>query len=77
MSTSDPQPVQLHYRDLLLEAAAEEIADGEWSASYAIFTVDRSMLVYWMPSLFQAFATEREAEQAARTAGLEFIEHLD
>jgi hypothetical protein len=35
------------------------------------------MLVYWMPSLFRAFATEREAEQAAHCAGLEFLEHFD
>jgi hypothetical protein len=38
MSTSDLQPVQLRYRNFLLEAAAEEIADGEWSASFAVFT---------------------------------------
>jgi hypothetical protein len=77
MRASDPRPTQLRYRNLLLEAASEETGQGEWSASFAIFTVDRKMLVYWMPSLFRSFATEREAQQAAHSAGLEFIEHLD
>jgi hypothetical protein len=77
MRTSDPRPVQLRYRNLLLEAASEETAEGEWSGSFAIFTVDRKALVYWMPSLFRVFTTEREAEQAAHRAGLEFIEKLD
>jgi hypothetical protein len=76
LNTSDPQPVQLRYRNLLLEAVAEEIAEGEWSASFAVFTGDRSELVHWMPSLL-TFATEREAEQAAHNAGMEFIQHLD
>jgi hypothetical protein len=35
------------------------------------------MLVYWMPSLSRAFVTERAAEQAAHSAGLEFIEGLE
>jgi len=74
---SDPRPTQLRYRNLLLEAASEATGQGEWSASFAIFTVARKLLVYWMPSLFRSFATEREAQQAAHSAGLEFIEHLD
>jgi hypothetical protein len=77
LNTSNPQPVQLRYWNLLLEAASEKIADGEWSGTFAVFKIDREKLVYWMPSLFRAFATEREAERAAHIAGLEFIEHLD
>jgi hypothetical protein len=45
MSTSDPRPIQLWYRNLLPEAASEEIAKGEWSASFSIYTRDRKMLV--------------------------------
>ena len=77
MSQSYPGPVQLHYRNLLLESSAEELAPGEWSASFAVFTDDRKTLVYWMPSLFRAFGTEREAEQAGHCAGVEFIEQID
>ena len=77
MATSDPRPVQLRYRNLLLEAAAEEVAEGEWSASFAVFTDDRKALVYWMPSLFRAFGSEREAERAGHSAGVEFIEQID
>lgn len=77
MSTSTPSPVQLRYRNLLLEVTAEELAAGEWSASYAVFTDDRKKLVYWMPSLFRPFGTEREAEQAGHSAGVEFIEQID
>jgi hypothetical protein len=58
------------------EPGREAPEAGE-SASFAVFTIDREKLVYWMPSLFRAFATEREAERAAHIAGLEFIEHLD
>jgi hypothetical protein len=77
MSRPNPQPVQLRYRNLLLESSAEELAAGEWSASFAVFTRDRKNLVYWMPSLFRVFRTEREAELAGHSAGVEFIEQID
>jgi hypothetical protein len=77
MSRPSPRPVQLRYRNLLLETSAEELAAGEWSASFAVFTQDRKNLVYWMPSLFRAFGTEREAELAGHSAGVEFIKQID
>jgi len=53
------------------------VAEGEWSASFAVFTdSSEKLLVHWMPSLFGVFGTEQEAEQVARSAGLRFIENL-
>ena len=77
MPRPNPRPVQLRYRNLLLETTAEETAVGEWSASFAVFTQDRKTLVYWMPSLFRAFGTEREAERAGHMAGVDFIKQID
>jgi hypothetical protein len=87
MQKSISPPVQHHRRDLLLQASSdevshlllqassEEVASGEWWASFAVFTDDREKsLLYWMPSLFRAFATEHEAEHSAQRAGLRFIE---
>jgi hypothetical protein len=75
-SISEPvqhHTVQHHRRDLWLQASSEEVAKGEGGASFAVFNDDREKsLVYWMPSLFHLFAQE-----AARRAGLRFIEHLD
>jgi hypothetical protein len=69
------QSVTHSRRQLLLEASAEEV-DGEWWASYAIFNDDsEKALLYWMPSLLPLFATEQEAQDAAHTAGLRFIEY--
>jgi hypothetical protein len=80
-SISEPvqhHTVQHHRRDLWLQASSEEVGKGEWWASFAVFNDDREKsLVYWMPSLFHLFASEHEAQEAARRAGLRFIEHLD
>jgi hypothetical protein len=47
-------------------------------ASFAVFNDDsEKSLLYWMPSLLPLLATEHEAQEAARTAGLRSIEHLD
>jgi hypothetical protein len=71
------QSVTHYRRHLLLQASSEEM-DGEWWASFAVFNDDsEKSLLYWMPSLLPLFATEHEAQEAARTAGLRFIEHLD
>jgi hypothetical protein len=71
-------PTEHTRRKLLLETGSEEVTEGEWSASFAVFTDDRDRaLVYWMPSLFMAFPTAHQAEQAARSAGLWKLEQLE
>ena len=71
------QPIKHSKRDLVLQTTSEQEADGQWSASFAVFDDDRPRsLVYWMPSLFRTFRSEHEADDAAMSAGLEFIEKL-
>ena len=79
MQKSISEAVQHHTRDLLLQASSEDVlGNGGWWASFAVFTDDHEKaLVYWMPTLFRLFATEHEAQEAARGAGLRFIENLD
>jgi len=63
------------YRDLLIQAEAEERPNGRWSASFVVYTGDSERTrLFWVPTLARTFFTRHEAEQAALTAAKQHIE---
>jgi hypothetical protein len=62
------------YKDRLIQADAEEKADG-WAGSFAIFThPDKRTLLYWMPEMVHLFASEASAQRAALAAAQQHVD---
>jgi hypothetical protein len=64
------------YKNRLIQADAEEKADG-WAGSFAIFTDpgDKTLL-YWMPEMAHLFASEAGAQRAALAAAKQHVDTL-